>query len=201
MKILFLGDSITEAGRDFMNEKDLGSGYVQIFAGKLRLLYPDIPFEFINMGVTGYGVGDVLDHADEALACKPDIVVLLVGINDVTCRFTKGIEVTPESFKEKYEAIIEKIVACGAKPVVIQPFVLKVPDKMRYRRFFDPFLAIIDEIVEKNELLHVPLDAYFNGLCASNPATAYSTDGIHPTHRASRLIADTVIKNIKPYIK
>ncbi|MBO5526153.1 MAG: hypothetical protein J5993_05310 [Clostridia bacterium] len=201
MKILFLGDSITEAGRDPMNEKDLGSGFVQIFAGKLRLLYPEIQFEFINRGVTGYGVADVLEHTDEALALAPDIVVLLVGINDVTCRFTRGVEVTPDKFRACYGEIVDKILASGARPVILQPFVLKVPDKMRYRRFFDPFLQIVDEIVEQHDLLHVPLDGYFNGLCASNPASAYSQDGIHPTHRASRLIADNLIKNIKPYIK
>lgn len=201
MKILFLGDSITCAGRDHMNEKDLGSGYVQIFAGKLRLLYPDTEFQFVNMGVDGYGVADVLEHTDEALEAKPDIVVLLIGINDVTCRFTKGIEVTPDKFKGAYTEIVEKILASGSKLVVLQPFVLRVPDKMRYRRFFDPFLQIIAELVEEKQPLYIPLDDYFNGLCASNPASAYSEDGIHPTHRASRLIADTLIKSIKPYIQ
>lgn len=200
MKILFLGDSITEAGRDYMNDKDLGSGYVRIFAGKLRLLYPDNEFEFVNRGVTGYGVADVLACTDEALAEKPDLVVLLIGVNDVTCRFTKGIEVTPAQFKQNYEAIVEKVRNFGAKLVVLQPFVLKVPEKARYRRFFEPLLSVIEEITTEYNIEHIPLDEYLNGLCLSNPASAYSPDGIHPTHRASRLIADNLIKIIKKYI-
>ena len=53
MKILFFGDSITEGGRCLQNPEDLGNGYVRILAGKLRLLYPDREFKFINRGVGG----------------------------------------------------------------------------------------------------------------------------------------------------
>lgn len=202
MKILFLGDSITEAGRDFMNERDLGAGYVKIFALKMGYLYPDKQLEFVNRGVSGYGVADVLRHVDQDLAeTAPDLVVLLIGVNDVACRFTKGIEVTAEKFRESYQGIVDKVLASGAKLICLQPFVIKMPDKARYRRFFDPFLAAIDEIVEEKGVERIPLDGYFNGLINTNPATAYTADGIHPTHRASRLIADSLVKASKKYIE
>lgn len=200
MKILFLGDSITESGRDFMNDNDLGGGYVHIFAGKLRLLYPDMDFEFINRGVSGYSLLQILNDTEKTLLCKPDLVVLLAGINDVTCRFSKGIEVTPDQFEDKFRQIVKKVKGTGAKLVVLQPFLLNVPDKARYRRFLTQFHERMSKVVEEESVDFIQLDAYMNGMCNSLSPYDYSTDGIHPTHRASRLIADSLIKQIKPYI-
>lgn len=200
MKILFLGDSITEAGRDRMSDSDLGSGFVHIFAGKLKLLYPDTEFAFFNRGVSGYTMHRVLEDVDRNLVCKPDIVVLLAGVNDVICRFSEGVEISPEAFEESFRAIVQKVKESGAKLVVLQPFVLNVPDKARYRRFFDKFLERMQKVVEDEEVDFIPLDAYFNGLCVSISPYDYAADGIHPTHRASRLIADNLIKTIRKFI-
>lgn len=201
MKILFLGDSITDAGRDRLNDSDLGSGFVHIFAGKLRLLYPDINFTFVNRGVSGQTMRDVAEGADRNLECKPDLVVLLAGVNDVVCRFSEGIEISPDAFEESFRSAVRKVATSGAKLVVLQPFVLNVPDKARYRRFFDKFLERMQKVVEEEGVDFIPLDAYFNGLCVSISPYDYAADGIHPTHRASRLIADNLIKMIKKYIE
>ena len=201
MKIVFIGDSITECGRDKADPQSLGDGYVAILREKLKNLYEDVRFEFLNRGVSHDRVADVQARIQKDVADEhPDICVVLIGVNDVTCRFTKGIEVTPAQFKQNYEAIVEKVRNFGAKLVVLQPFVLKVPEKARYRRFFEPLLSVIEEITTEYNIEHIPLDEYLNGLCLSNPDSAYSPDGIHPTHRASRLIADNLIKIIKKYI-
>ena len=42
MKIVFLGDSITEGGRDRSDPASLGSEYVELFYNKLRNLYEDL---------------------------------------------------------------------------------------------------------------------------------------------------------------
>lgn len=34
-KLLFLGDSVTDAGRDFENDRELGHGYVKMIADQL----------------------------------------------------------------------------------------------------------------------------------------------------------------------
>ena len=59
MKIVFLGDSITEGGRDRSDPASLGSEYVELFYNKLRNLYEDIPFIVRNRGVSGDCVAEM----------------------------------------------------------------------------------------------------------------------------------------------
>ena len=60
MKILFIGDSITDAGRNYGDPADLGEGYVSLLAEKLRPLYEDKQFTFVNRGVSGSRIADIL---------------------------------------------------------------------------------------------------------------------------------------------
>lgn len=103
VKIVFFGDSITESGRNLLDPEDLGVGYVKIAAGKLRLLYPDTNFKFVNRGVGGERTAELLKRVKKDVVDEnPDYVVLEVGINDVWCRFSRGEEVTPEAFRANY---------------------------------------------------------------------------------------------------
>ena len=84
MKIVFFGDSIIEANRNAADPASLGDGYVSILHEKLKNLYEDVAFECLNRGVGGNSVSDLAARVQaDVVAEKPDIVVLLAGINDV----------------------------------------------------------------------------------------------------------------------
>ncbi len=198
MKILFFGDSITDASRDRADPADLGVGYVKIAAGKLRLLYPDLPLEFVNRGVGGDRTAELLARVDEdVVAERPDVVVLQVGINDVWCRFSLGEVVSPEQFRENYLTLVKKIKATGAKLLLVQPFVLSMGDKSRFRPYVRQFNTIIREIATEEGVPFVPTDEIFDGLVQDIAPSQFATDGVHPTHRGCRYIADLVIKELK----
>ncbi len=198
MKILFFGDSITESGRNLLDENDLGAGYVKIAAGKLHLLYPDAELTIINRGVGGNKTADLLARVEEdVVAEKPDVVFLQVGVNDVWCRFSHGEVILPETFRANYTAIVEKIAAMGAKIYCILPFVLNMGDKQRFRPYLDAFNAVIRDIAAEHNLPVIPLDEIFTGLTQDIDPSQFTTDGVHPTHRGCRYIADLVIKELK----
>ena len=48
MKIVFQGDSITDAGRDKRNYHHMGNGYPKYTAEILTEKFPQVEFEFIN---------------------------------------------------------------------------------------------------------------------------------------------------------
>jgi lysophospholipase L1-like esterase len=77
--ILILGDSLTDAGRDKKNEKDLGQGYVRAIQEQL----PQV--KVINRGYNGARTIDLLfeveNLADEIESA--DALVLFIGVNDV----------------------------------------------------------------------------------------------------------------------
>ena len=133
VKVVFFGDSITASNRNLLDPEDLGVGYVKIAAGKLRLLYPDTAFQFVNRGVDGDRTAELLQRVKKDVVDEnPDYVVLEVGINDVWCRFSRGEEVTPEAFRANYLQLVDTILATGAKLFLIQPYALKMGDKQRF---------------------------------------------------------------------
>ena len=201
MRIVFFGDSITESGRNLMDRTDLGVGYVKIVSGRLRLLYPEKTLEFINRGVGGETTADLLKRIQEDVIDEhPDVVVLEVGINDVWRRFALGQVVTPEEFRANYTQLVTQLKATGAKVVLIQPFVLPMEDKQRFRPFVNTFNNIIREIAHAEQVALVPMDEIFTGVTQDIAPSQFSSDGVHPTHRGCRYIADALIKELKKYI-
>ena len=198
VKIVFFGDSITESGRNLLDPEDLGVGYVKIAAGKLRLLYPDTNFKFVNRGVGGERTAELLKRVKKDVVDEnPDYVVLEVGINDVWCRFSRGEEVTPEAFRANYLSLVDTILATGAKLFLIQPYALKMGDKQRFRPFLSRFNEAIREIAQEKDIALVPVDEIFMGVTQDIDPAQFATDGVHPTHRGCRYIADLLIKVLK----
>ena len=201
VKIVFFGDSITESGRNLLDPEDLGVGYVKIAAGKLRLLYPDTNFKFVNRGVGGERTAELLKRVKKDVVDEnPDYVVLEVGINDVWCRFSRGEEVTPETFRANYLSLVDTILATGAKLFLIQPYALKMGDKQRFRPFLSRFNEAIREIAQGKDIALVPVDEIFMGVTQDIDPAQFATDGVHPTHRGCRYIADLRIKELKKWL-
>lgn len=198
VKVVFFGDSITASNRNLLDPEDLGVGYVKIAAGKLRLLYPDTAFQFVNRGVDGDRTAELLQRVKKDVVDEnPDYVVLEVGINDVWCRFSRGEEVTPEAFRANYLQLVDTILATGAKLFLIQPYALKMGDKQRFRPFLERFNDIIREIADVRDVALVPVDEIFMGVTQDIDPAQFTTDGVHPTHRGCRYIADLLIKELK----
>lgn len=201
MKIVFFGDSITDCGRDRSDNASLGNGYVGILYEKLKNLYEDRTFEFLNRGIGGNRVRDLEARVDkDVIAQNPDIVVMFIGVNDVWHKYCFGAEFDLDKFAASYEAVVKKIKACGAKLIIVEPYLFDVPDKKRFRREFDPMLGVIRDLAEKYADAFVPLDEMFAGVSQCVGIAAYSADGVHPTHRAARLIADNLIKKIRLFL-
>ncbi len=200
MKLVFFGDSVTAAGRDLSDPTDFGDGYVKIAAGKLRLLYPDIEFEILNFGVGGDSTVELLARVGEVTAVKPDVAVLEAGINDVWRRFTDGEIVTEEQFAHNYSSIAGALRSCGANVILLEPYVLDMKDKRRFRPYLNAYIAVIREIAQKEKLPFVPLDEIFNGVARDIKPGEFAEDGVHPTHRGCRYIADLVIKELKKFL-
>ena len=79
--IVFLGDSITDAGRK-TSSNQLGEGYVNIFAEDLK--NSTRQWNIVNRGVDGYVTEQVAQalHRD-CISLRPDYVSILVGVNDI----------------------------------------------------------------------------------------------------------------------
>ncbi len=201
MKIVFFGDSITDCERDRNDEKSLGNGYVKILADKLLPIYPDTDIELINKGVSGNEVCDLLARVQrDVIDLKPDAAVIMIGINNTIHKFKYGKELNFNQFESDLTELIKKLKEAGIVVIFLEPFLLPAPDKLSMRKLFAEELAVIDKVAGKLADEFVPYDEMLNGIAQTIPYTEYSEDGVHPTHRCSRLIADTAIKAIRKHL-
>src|SRR3954463_6527239 len=84
-RILFQGDSITDGnrGRNADPNHILGHGYVFLIAARHGAEFPAKKLDFINRGVSGDTVSDLERRwQKDALDLKPDILSILIGVND-----------------------------------------------------------------------------------------------------------------------
>jgi len=200
MKILFQGDSITDAGRDRgeRNGISLGTGYPNLIGARMGMDAPG-RYEFLNFGVGGDRSVDV--YARIKRDCwnhQPDVISLLVGVNDVwhnygangcngvdTERYTRVFEMLIEDTKERLPDV---------KFIILEPFALKGTGNEAYWEEFDQDVrdhaAAAKALAEKHGLIFVPLQQKLEAACALQPASYWLRDGVHPTAAGHQLIAD-----------
>src|SRR5690348_11537806 len=92
--VLFQGDSITDGGRqrtgsDFNHI--MGQDYAYMIAGDLGLRFPERNLVFLNRGISGDRVADLIARwQTDAIALHPNLISILVGINDTEATGERG---------------------------------------------------------------------------------------------------------------
>ncbi len=206
MKILFQGDSITDAERDRNDPHDLGRGYPRFAAAMISDAYPDTEFEFLDLGISGNRSGQLLERLDQDLiAHQPDVVSILIGINDVWHRHSKSapVQTTDEELEANYRTILSRIrKETDAKILMISPFLLYAPEKASWRGEVDRAIAITERLAREFADAYLPLDEIFTQAEASPKTNAcYSIDGVHPNEDGAAFIGEQYLGAIAPLLQ
>lgn len=196
--VLFQGDSITDCGRDRTLTGPniaaaLGSGYPLLVASTLLAAQPRQGLRFYNRGVSGNKVPDLEARWEsDAMALEPNVVSILIGVNDYWHTLTAGYQGTVAEYESQYDRLLARTrqARSNASLVVLEPFVLRtgaVTD--RWFPEFDYRRAAARRVAEGVGALFIPLQAMFDGLTASSPPAYWSVDGVHPTPAGHGAIA------------
>ena len=203
MKILFQGDSITDAGRDKRNYHDLGPGYPKFAAEGIMADFPNVEFEFINFGISGNRTCQLFDRIyQDGIAFNPDIISILIGINDVWHRHSSNIATTNEQIEVNYRSILERIKKeTNAKIIILAPFTLDAPKAVPAHDERREVAAIIKKLAEKYADAYIPLDEAFDEAMKTQPEPLYySDDGFHPNDNGRAFIGALYREAVKPLI-
>jgi len=189
--ILFTGDSITDGGRREPATAPLGAGYVRMIADALTESTDDLTI--VNTGVGGNRAVDlesrwqfdVLDH-------RPDLLTIMIGINDTWRRYTDGTPTPAEAFGDHYRDILTRSRAKLSGPIVLfEPFLVEVTDAQRsWREDLDPKIDVVRAMAQEFEAELIPTDALMSAAAREIGATSVTTDGVHPTEAGHRVLAD-----------
>ena len=203
IRIVFQGDSITDAGRDKNDYHNLGNGYPLYAAEALKAQNPDVAFDFINLGISGNRTCQLFDRLyRDCISLEPDVVSILIGINDIWHRYGgERILTTDEQIAVNYRCILERLKKeTKAKIVILAPFVLDAPDKDNLREDVKTVLPIVRELAKKYADAYIPLDKLFDDAVKSQPSPLYySNDGVHPNKNGSEFIGKIYAETLKTF--
>ncbi len=195
--ILFQGDSITDSGRardTHAPNVGLGGGYACMAAAHLLCARAEDGLKIFNRGIGGNRIVDLYARwKSDGLNLNPDVISILIGVNDTWHEFGSRNGVEVPRYEQFYRMLLEWTVKerPGVKLVLGEPFVFVfgavgrdwVPE-IEQRR------AVVREMARKFDALFVPFQEIFDAASKRAPAEYWLSDGVHPTYAGHRLMAD-----------
>lgn len=192
--ILFQGDSITDAYRAGVDIRNMGCGYPTLVSGEIGFDYPG-QYEFYNRGVGGNRIVDIYARIKmDILSLKPDILSILVGVNDVWHEIMLQNGIDADKYFKIYCMLIEEIKEAlpDTKIMILEPFVLRASaTEERWDEFWAEMVTIAQkarEVAEKYDLLFIPLQGKFDEAAKLAPNEYWLFDGVHPMAAGYELI-------------
>jgi lysophospholipase L1-like esterase len=204
-RLLFQGDSITDMkwGR---NQKDrnhyLGHSYVYLIASRLGVDMPKAQLDFYNRGMSGHKVADLRKRwQKDAIEMEPDLLSILVGVNDVG-RNLGGVDV--ETWETDYRFIVDA--SRQANPdlrlVLLDPFVLasgRLSHGDAFKQWRDQverLIPIVGRLAQDYNAVHVKTQAAFDAAAKAVSPEHWIWDGVHPLPQGHELIARNWLKEV-----
>ena len=198
-RILFQGDSITDAHRDRKkqgnpNDMDaLGKGYVHSIATQLLAGRAADELTIFNTGISGNKVYQLADRWDkDCLDFKPDVLSILIGVNDIWHSLRGAYDGNLEKYETDYRALLKRTITAlpDVKLVICEPFVLPfgaVEDN--WFPEFDGYRAAAAKLSKEFGTLFVPFQSMFDAAAKTAPPTYWLRDGVHPSLAGDYLMA------------
>ena len=207
MKVLFLGDSITDAGRDRSDCRLMGPGYPAYAKAaleeKLAAAGKD-GAEYYNWGISGFRSGDVLAQWNAGKAgIDPDVVTLMIGINDVWRKYDSNDPTTPETYEENLRLLMDSV--CGekhAKVIIIEPYYVErgrlvlpyVPagedPDLCMRGDLNKMIFAARRIALEYGVALMPADGLMHQWMFDTDLDALTPDGVHPAGAGAKLLGE-----------
>lgn len=197
MTILFQGDSVTDCCRNREDPADLGPGYPRFAAEMLKKAYSGLTV--INRGIGGNRSRDLVARWDEdCLALKPDLLSILIGINDTWRRYDHNDPTSATEYEDNMRILLTRVRSTLDIPVVLmEPFVLEVqPRQADWREDLDLKIDALRRLAREFGCRLVPLDGLFAAECCRTPAELLAADGVHPTPKGAELIARAFVNTV-----
>ena len=204
--ILFQGDSITDGnrGRNADPNHIMGHGYAFSIASRVGADYPEKRYQFYNRGISGNKVNDLESRwQSETLDLKPDVLSILVGVNDSSSVvFNWAPIVSPEKYEETYTSLLEQTKAAFPNIlfVLCEPFILKggrvTENWEAYHSDIAQRQAVVRKLAIKFDAVFVGFQEVFDKACDKATAGYWIWDGVHPTVAGHELMAREWLKQV-----
>lgn len=182
-----LGDSLTAGAGAFNYEET----YPYLLA--IKMTTADTNISLKNFSVSGYKTQDLIDELLEpAIKNNPDIVTLLIGVNDIHNHIGK------EKFKQNYQYILDRLTKettakiylinipyIGSKTTIVPPL------DYYFETETNEYNKIIKELSLQYNLKYIDLNSPTKDLFKTD-GSHYAADSFHPSAYGYQLWADII---------
>ena len=200
--IVFQGDSITDAGRDYdlklPANKGMGIGYPFLVMAQLRASEPEKDWQIYNRGISGHQIVDLYARwKRDALNLKPDILSILIGVNDTWHEDINQNGVEVPRYAQFYRMLLEwtRQVLPETKLVLMAPFVLPFGAvQPHWLPEMDARIAVVKKMAEEFKTVFIPTQTILNDALKKAPQEYWLRDGVHPTSAGHMLLAQAWIE-------
>ena len=193
-RVVFLGDSITQAG-------ERPGGYIRLVREAVAAKSKDLGVTVIGAGISGHKVPDLEKRLDrDVIRKKPTVVVIYIGINDVW-HSTSGRGTSKEDFDRGLRRLIQRINTAGARVILCTPSVIgeKTVGENKLDKMLDEYSAISRKVAAETKSQMLDLRKLFIAhLKTSNTGNkgrgVLTSDGVHLNQTGNRFVADQMLE-------
>lgn len=206
LTFLFQGDSITDGnrGRSLDPNHIMGHGYAYSVASRIGADFPQAGFTFYNRGISGHKITDLQKRWEtDTLNLKPDVLSILVGINDTGATINKPAEATTaEEFENIYRSLLNDCRQANPEILFVLgiPFVYPVGKRIQnweqWRDDTSKRQVVVQKLANEFDAVLIDYPAVFEKAIQKTPIEYWIWDGVHPTVFAHELMAREWMKQV-----
>ena len=184
--IVFIGDSITSADRHRQAYAPLGFGYVHFIGNLLVARQPELDLRIINRGISGDTVVDLKRRwREDCIAHHPNVVSILVGINDVWQLTMEPDSARTASTPNQFELTYRQLLAqareqCDCRFVLMEPFLFCCDPCNDVFQTLLSYVEIVRGLASKYSATLVPIQSQIDRAIHEIPPEKWSSDTVHP---------------------
>ena len=217
--IAFLGDSVTQGCFEIYKKEnnviaprfDRRYSYEQYFSNMLAHLFPSVPVNIINAGISGDSAPNGAKRvAKDVLRHEPDLVVVCYGLND--CKDTEaGIPPYVNALSNIFDQILEdscelifmtpNMMNTAISPDLMDEDFIKIADACAQKQnsgVFDAYIAAAKELCAQKGITVCDCYAIWKSLYenGANITELLSNKINHPTREMNYIFAYELIKTM-----
>ena len=179
-----------------------GTGFVFDIAAQLMYKRPGY-YQIINRGIGGNKVTDLYDrYQQDVVDEKPDVVTILIGMNDVWHEIATKTGTSLDVFVDTYQKMIKELKEKlpNTKFIIMEPFftvgTATTGAIERFKAVYD-YAKEVKRIAKENNCFYIPLQKSFNDAIKNGGQEQMLFDGIHTNPGGAHLIATKWLKVFK----